>query len=117
VLGRACREGVKAIGLELFAPDDPEANSVTAVKVPEGVDGKKIGKIARDKWGVWLAGGQGAVTGKIFRFGHCGYFGHSDIVVGLATVEMVLAELGYDVPFGASLAAAERVFMQSTVQL
>jgi aspartate aminotransferase-like enzyme len=117
VLGRACREGVKALGLELFAPDDPEANSVTAVKVPEGVDGNKIGKIARDKWGVWLAGGQGAVKGKIFRFGHCGYFGHSDIVVGLATVEMVLAELGYDVRFGASLAAAEQVFMQSTVQL
>ncbi len=117
VLGRACREGVKALGLELFAPDDPEANSVTAVRVPEGVDGGRIGKIARDKWGVWLAGGQGAVKGKIFRFGHCGYFGHSDIVVGLSTVEMVLAELGYDVPFGASLAAAERVFMQSTVQL
>jgi len=117
VLGKACREGVKALGLELFPPDDPEANSVTAVRVPEGVDGNKIGKIARDKWGVWLAGGQGGVKGKIFRFGHCGYFGHSDIVVGLATVEMVLAELGYDVKFGASLAAAEQVFMASPVQL
>ena len=117
VLGKAAREGVKALGLELFAVEDPEANSVTSVKVPEGVDGGKIGKIARDKWGVWLAGGQGAVKGKIFRFGHCGYFGHSDIIVGLTTVEMVLAELGYDVKFGASAAAAEKVFMQSTVQL
>ena len=84
VLGRAAKEGVKALGLELFGPDDPEANSVTAVKVPEGVDGGKIGKIARDKWGVWLAGGQGQLKGKIFRFGHCGYFGHSDIIVGLS---------------------------------
>jgi aspartate aminotransferase-like enzyme len=90
---------------------------VTAVKVPEGVDGGKIGKIARDKWGVWLAGGQGELKGKIFRFGHCGYFGHSDIIVGLSTVEMVLAELGYDVKFGASTAAAEQVFMTSTVLL
>jgi len=117
VLSRAAKEGVKALGLELFGPEDPEANSVTAVKVPEGVDGNKIGKIARDKWGVWLAGGQGQLKGKIFRFGHCGYFGHSDIIVGLTTVEMVLAELGYDVKFGASAAAAEQVFMQSTVQL
>ena len=117
VLSRAAKEGVKALGLELFGPDDPEANSVTAVKVPDGVDGGKIGKIARDKWGVWLAGGQGQLKGKIFRFGHCGYFGHSDIIVGLTTVEMVLAELGYDVKFGASAAAAEQVFMQSTVQL
>jgi aspartate aminotransferase-like enzyme len=117
VLSRAAKEGVKALGLELFGPDDPEANSVTAVKVPEGVDGGKIGKIARDKWGVWLAGGQGPLKGRIFRFGHCGYFGHSDIIVGLTTVEMVLAELGYDVKFGASAAAAEQVFMRSTVQL
>jgi serine---pyruvate transaminase len=117
ILARAAKEGCKALGLELFGPEDPEANSVTAVRVPEGVDGGKIGKIARDKWGVWLAGGQGQLKGKIFRFGHCGYFGHSDIVVGLSTVEMVLAELGYDVKFGASTAAAERVFMTSTVLL
>ena len=64
-----------------------------------------------------IAGGQGDLKGKIFRFGHCGYFGHSDIVVGLSTVEMVLAELGYDVKFGASVGAAEQVFMTSTVML
>ena len=85
--------------------------------MPEGVDGGKIGKLARDKYGVWLAGGQGQLKGKIFRFGHCGYFGASDIVVGLSTVEMVLAQLGYDVKFGASLGAAEQVFLESTVQL
>jgi serine---pyruvate transaminase len=117
VLGRACKEGVKALGLELFGPDDPEANSVTACKVPEGLDGGKITKLARDKYGVWLAGGQGPMKGKIFRFGHCGYFGASDIVVGLSVLEMVLAQLGYDVKFGASLAAAEQVFIASTVQL
>ena len=70
---------------------------MTAVKVPAGVDGAKIGKLARDRYGVWLAGGQGRLKGQIFRFGHCGYFGASDIVVGLSVVEMVLAELGYDV--------------------
>ncbi len=117
VLSRAVKKGMKALGLELFGPDDPEANSVTAVKVPEGVDGGKIGKLARDRYGVWLAGGQGKLKGRIFRLGHCGYFGASDIVVGLATVEMVLAQLGYDVPFGASLAAAEQIFLKSAVAL
>ena len=57
---------------------------MTAVKVPDGVDGGKIGKLARDRYGVWLAGGQGRLKGQIFRFGHCGYFGASDIIVGLA---------------------------------
>lgn len=117
MLGKACKAGVRALGLELFGPDDPEANSVTAVKVPAGVDGTKIGKLARDKYGVWLAGGQGKLKGQIFRFGHCGYFGAFDIITGLAACEMVLAELGYEVAWGASVAAAEQVFMQSTVQL
>jgi len=117
VLGAACKAGVQALGLELFGPDDPEANSVTAVKVPAGVDGAQIGKIARDKYGVWLAGGQGALKGKIFRFGHCGYFGAFDIVSGLSVVEMVLAELGYDVNWGASVGAAEQILMKSEVPL
>jgi aspartate aminotransferase-like enzyme len=117
VLGRACKEGVKALGIELFGPDDPEANSVTACKVPAGVDGGKITKLARDKYGVWLAGGQGKLKGQIFRFGHCGYFGASDILVGLGVVEMVLGELGYDVAFGAGVGAAEQVLMKSPVQL
>jgi len=117
VLGRACKEGVKALGLELFGADDPEANSVTAVNVPAGVDGGKIGKIARDKYGVWLAGGQGKLKGQIFRFGHCGYFGAFDIIVGLSCVEMVLAELGYPVKWGASVGAAEQVLMKSEVKL
>ena len=113
VLGRACKDGVLALGLELFGPDDPEANSVTAVKVPSGVDGNKIGKLARDRFGVWLAGGQGKLKGQIFRFGHCGYFVPTDILVGLGVVEMVLAELGYDTPFGAGVAAAQKVFMEA----
>ncbi len=116
-LGKACRAGVRALGIELFAPEDPEANSVTACVVPEGVDGGKITKVARDKYGVWLAGGQGRLKGRIFRFGHCGYFGASDILVGLGVLEMVLFELGYDVVWGAGTGAAARILAQSPVQL
>jgi len=116
-LGKACKAGVQALGIELFGPDDPEANSVTACKVPAGVDGGKITKVARDKYGVWLAGGQGKFKGQIFRFGHCGYFGASDILVGLGVLEMVLAELGYDVKWGAGTGAAAQVLAQSPVQL
>ena len=116
-LGKACKAGVQALGIELFGPDDPEANSVTACKVPAGVDGGKITKVARDKYGVWLAGGQGKLKGQIFRFGHCGYFGASDILVGLGVLEMVLAELGFDVKWGAGTGAAAQVLSQSPVQL
>ncbi len=116
-LGKACKAGVQALGIELFGPDDPDANSVTACKVPAGVDGGKITKLARDKYGVWLAGGQGKLKGQIFRFGHCGYFGASDLLIGLGVLEMVLAELGYDVKWGAGTGAAAQVLAQSPVLL
>jgi serine---pyruvate transaminase len=112
VLGKAAREAAKALGLELFSPDDPEATSVTAVKVPEGVDGNRLTKIMRVTYGVTIAGGQGRVSGKIFRLGHCGYFGPFDIITAVASLEMALREVGYESELGAGVAAAQRVFLE-----
>ena len=80
--------------------------------MPEGVDGKAIVKILKDKHGVTIAGGQDDYAGKIFRIGHLGYFGDFDIIVTLAALEMTLAELGYEFELGAGIKAAETVFME-----
>ncbi len=109
VLGRMCREGVKGAGLELLGPEDPEANVVTAFRVPEGVGGKAIPGLMRDRFGVTIAGGQGRLAGQIARFGHCGFYSYHDIIVGLGALELVLAELGQPVELGAAVAAAQRV--------
>ena len=66
-LGRACREGLKAMGLELFSPDDDSSAVVTAVRAPEGVDSGELVLLLRDRYGVTLAPGQGELKGKIFR--------------------------------------------------
>ena len=58
-LGRACREGIKAMGLELFSPDDDTAAVVTAMRVPEGIDATELLLLLRDRHGVTLAPGQG----------------------------------------------------------
>src|SRR5919204_6312351 len=58
-LGRACREGVKAMGLELFSPDEERSAVVTAFHVPEGIDATDIFAALRDRFGVTLANGQG----------------------------------------------------------
>src|ERR1051326_189208 len=68
-LGRACREGAKAMGLELFSPDEDRAAVVTAIRAPEGVDAAELVRLLRDRHGVTLAGGQGPLRGKIFRIG------------------------------------------------
>ncbi len=110
VLGRAAREAVKGMGLELFAPEDEHANVVTAVRVPEGVDGAKIPKTMRDTYGITIAGGQGHLKGKIIRIAHCGYYGAFDILSTVAALEMTLDQLGGDVSFGAGVARAQEVF-------
>jgi aspartate aminotransferase-like enzyme len=113
ILARAAREAVKGLGLEIFGSDDETSNVVTAVRVPEGIDGAKIPKIMRDTYGVTIAGGQGHIKGKIFRIAHCGYYGAFDILSTIAALEMTLDQLGADVSFGAGLARAEEVFTRA----
>src|SRR5262249_34173402 len=66
-LGRAARAGLKAMGLELFSPDDDSSSVVTVARVPDGVDGTELLRHLRDRHGVTLAPGQGGLKGKIFR--------------------------------------------------
>lgn len=110
LIGKATREGVKALGLTLFAPEDEKANSVTAIKAPEGIDGQQIVKTMREKYGITIAGGQSKLKGKIFRFGHCGYYDKFDILTTLAGLEMALGDLGYRFEMGAGVTAAEKIF-------
>jgi aspartate aminotransferase-like enzyme len=105
-LGRACREGAKAMGLELFSPDDDRAAVVTAIRVPDGLDAADLLLTLRDRFGVQLIGGQGELKGKIFRVGHIGWFDIFDITTALAAVELVLAEAGAEVERGVAVTAA-----------
>ena len=111
-LAEATRKGCEALGMKLFAPPEGRGSAVTPVWVPEGVDGKKIVSIMKNKYGVTIAGGQDDYVGKIIRIGHLGYFGEFDIITTLAALEMTLTELGFDFERGAGIKAAETVFME-----
>ncbi|HJT23837.1 MAG TPA: alanine--glyoxylate aminotransferase family protein [bacterium] len=109
-LAKATRAGVEALGLKLFAPKAP-SNALTAVVAPEGVDSGLINKTFRDTYGISIAGGQGKVKGKIFRIGHLGYVDGSDVVLGVATLEMVMHRVGKKVPLGVGVKAAEEILL------
>ena len=112
-LARAAREGVKALGLELFSPDDDSSSMVTAVRMPEGIDGQAVYGVLRDRHGVVLAGGQGPLRGKVIRIGHMGYMNRFDMITALAALEMALAEFGYRPPTpGAGVARATELFSE-----
>ena len=105
-LGRACREGMKAMGLELFSPDDDSSAVVTTVRVPEPVDGTQLLLDLRDRFGITLAPGQGPLKGRVFRVGHLGYYDVFDITTALAGIELALAEAGADIERGVAVTRA-----------
>jgi aspartate aminotransferase-like enzyme len=114
-LGRACREGLKAMGLELFSPDDDSSAVVTAARAPDGIDSGELVLLLRDRHGVTLAPGQGELKGKIFRIGHIGYYDVFDITTALAAVELALVELGADVERGTAVTRALEAFEHTPV--
>jgi serine---pyruvate transaminase len=113
LLGRATREGVKALGLDVQTEDAERASVLTAVVAPDGIDGGTISKHMREKHGIVLAPGQGKLKGKIFRIGHCGFYSARDILMGLAALEATLQSLGYPVKEGAATSAAANVFREA----
>jgi serine---pyruvate transaminase len=111
-LGRAARAGIKAMGLDLFSPDDDSAAVVTVARVPDGIDGNELLRHLRDRHGVTLAPGQGGLKGKIFRIGHIGWFDIFDIAAALAAVELSLTELGADIERGVAVTRAFEAYEQ-----
>jgi len=105
-LGRACREGAKAMGLTLFSPDEERSAIVTAILTPDGVDARELVLALRERFGITVAGGHGELGARMFRIGHIGYYDVFDITTALAAVEVLLVEGGADVERGAAVARA-----------
>ena len=115
VLGRAAREAVKGMGLELFGPEDEDANVVTVARTPEGIEGAAVPRLMRDRYGITIAGGQGHLKGKIVRIAHCGYYGAFDVLTSITGLELALDELGFDVAFGTGTSRAQQVFARAGI--
>jgi aspartate aminotransferase-like enzyme len=108
---KAFKAAVKAWGLELFSKENPSP-ALTAVKAPEGMDATDVVKWLKDKYGIFIAGGQAQAKGKIFRVAHMGYINEFDTLQAISGIEIALTGLGYSFEMGAGMAAAERVFME-----
>jgi aspartate aminotransferase-like enzyme len=113
LLSRAIKDGVRALGLDLFGEDLDRAWTVTAVRAPDGIDADAICARIRADHGIVLAPGQGPLKGTVFRIGHLGYYDRLDMIRGLAALEMTLDALGHPVKRGSAVAAAEDVFAQA----
>ncbi len=108
LLAKATREAAKALGLELLA--EVPSPTLTAIRVPQGVDGVKLKRALEDEFGLVVAGGQAHLKGKIIRIAHMGYFQPVDVLQVVAALEVELKRMGYSVELGAGVKAAQQVF-------
>src|SRR5437870_9106925 len=111
-LGRACREGAKAMGLELFSPDEDRSAVVTAIRAPDGVDATRVVADLRERFGITIANGQGELKGKIVRIGHIGWFDVFDITTALAALELALADAGAEIERGVAVTRALEAYAE-----
>ena len=112
-LGRACREGAKAMGLELFSPDEERSAVVTAILTPDGVNARELVLALRERFGITVAGGHGELGDRMFRIGHIGYYDVFDITIALGAVEALLVEHGVELERGAAVARALEAYGDS----
>jgi len=111
----ATQVGLEALGFQLFADPAHRSKTVTAAWIPDGLDWKAFnGEIKRRE--LVLAGGQGKLTGKVFRIGHLGSVTVGEILEALETIEAVSIDWGRHVERGAAVAAAERAAAETALQ-
>lgn len=116
-IAEGVRRAVAAWGLELCAAR-PElySDSVSAIRTPEGFDANRIVSHALSTYGVAFGTGLGDVAGKVFRIGHLGSLTDVMALSGIATAEMVMADLGLPVILGSGVAAAQEHYRHSAPQ-
>jgi len=104
--------GLEAMGLDLLVKNPADRlPTVTAVMIPGGVDDVKVRNQLLDEFNIEIAGGFGAVKGKIWRVGLMGYCSQKpNVLLFLAALEKTLLDRGFRVPSGAGVGAAVRSY-------
>ena len=111
-VGAAVRAGLTALGFELLADPAYASDTVTGAWIPEDLDWKAFNGKLR-KLGLIVAGGQGALKGRIFRIGHLGHVTVPAILNAMSVLEQTLIELGRPVKPGAAVEAAQVAALKS----
>ncbi len=106
----AFRAAMRAMGLPLFVEDDCASKTLTAVCLPEGIDGAELRQRIEENHDILLAGGLGAMANTVIRIGHMSRTASPEYL--LPTIEAIEIEL---LSLGAKLekGAGARVFKES----
>jgi serine---pyruvate transaminase len=103
----ATRQAFQSAGLKLFS--EYPSDAVTAVVMPEGIDGEKIVKFLRTSYGLSIAGGQEQLKGKILRISHLGWQDDFDVLTSITAVGVGLKQAGCDIDTEKGISVAKEI--------
>jgi aspartate aminotransferase-like enzyme len=92
-LGALTREGVRAAGLEVFAQEGFESDTVTAFRPPAGASAREMLNRLRKQFGVEAQGGQAHMADELVRIGHMGWVHEPEMREAIAAVKAVAEEI------------------------
>jgi (S)-ureidoglycine-glyoxylate aminotransferase len=112
--GRAVAAGIRAMGLTVFGDDRYRMTNVTALYIPDGVDGEAVRRRMREDFEIEIGTAFGPLAGKVWRIGAMGYNARKHkVLITLGALEAVLRAEGFSVPPGAGVAAALAAWTES----
>lgn len=106
---RVCREGIKAMGVQLWpVTEDIASPTTTSVRMPDGIDAGPVLKEARARYGVSMSAGRAETLGKLVRIGHMGPTAQpAYALMAVSAIGGALKAAGAQVDVAAGLAAAQ----------
>ena len=108
--GSALQAGLEAMGLILHAQQGYRLNTLTAVRIPSGVDDLRVRQRLLNEYNIEIGAGFGLLKGQIWRIGLMGHSStQENVLLFLSTLEKLLIDEGYSVEPGAGVAAAIQV--------
>ena len=108
---KALTAGLQAMGLSIFGDLAHKMPVVTAINIPEGVDGKALRAMLLNEFGIEIATSFGPLDGKILRIGNMGYSSQKrNILILLGALEAVMLQFGVKIDVGQGVAAAMEVY-------
>jgi alanine-glyoxylate transaminase / serine-glyoxylate transaminase / serine-pyruvate transaminase len=117
-LANGVRAAVNAWDLPIVC-EDPScySNTITTVRVPEGIDSNELTRFARERYSLSLGGGIGELSGVAFRIGHLGALNELEVLATIGGTELAFADLGIEVDPGSGLLACQETFLPSTAEV
>lgn len=107
-MGEGVRQAAAAWNLDLCCEDLQYASdTVTTIMVPEGFNADRLVEHAYTRYGMSFGVGLGKLAGQAFRIGHLGMLSESQVLSGLAVIEMAMRDLDYPIVSGSGVAAAQ----------